>query len=95
LYRVHSKWARLEREDKGGTKYVFIVFTAVQHVKHNIHDEGGENDSTMRVKLNCETRKTARGGQSTGKSKQTGDEIEVMRRVGDNTRGPGTIDDIE
>jgi hypothetical protein len=66
-------------------------------MKHEIYDEGGENKSTMemvRIRLNCEVRKTARGGKVPAKNKQTGCEIEAMRRAGANMRGSGTIDDI-
>jgi hypothetical protein len=99
LHRVHSNWAIEIERKQGGTPCVHSVHRSIT-CKHDIHDEDGENESTvtmemMRVRLNCETRKTARGGKAPGKSKQTGDEIETMRRVGANMRGSGTIDDIE
>ncbi|KIK41338.1 hypothetical protein CY34DRAFT_213182 [Suillus luteus UH-Slu-Lm8-n1] len=62
------------RENKGGTKCVHCVHCSTT-CKHDIHDEGGENESTlkmMRVELNCETRKTARGGKVLGRASKQG-----------------------
>jgi hypothetical protein len=40
-------------------------------------------------------KKQLKENKAPGENEQTGDEIEVIRRIGANTRVSGTIDDIE
>ncbi|KAG2082406.1 ankyrin repeat-containing domain protein [Suillus cothurnatus] len=84
--RLHCTCVQVDRLNDNGNFHAVPMALPAHHpffcythipahatYNHNIHDVGGENESTMKME----------GEIALGKSKRTGDEIEPMGRVGD------------